>query len=198
MNRTLAMAIVIGAGLSAAIVGAEPPAATAQTQPAEKGVPAVGDMAEDFALPTVDGKDVKLSDQLKAGTTIVVFLRGWPGYQCPLCTRQVGELIERAGDIKEAGASVILIYPGPADKLREHAKEFLKGKPLPAPLTLVADGDMKVVSKWRLRWDAPGETAYPSTFVIDKTSKIRWAKVSKGHGGRASAAEVIDAVKAAK
>lgn len=160
--------------------------------------PAVGDKAEDFTLQTLEKKDVKLSERLKDGPAVVVFLRGWPGYQCPLCTRQFGELLSRASDLKATGASVIANYPGPADKLREHAKEFLGGKEPPAPITLVTDEDMKVVKQWNLRWEASGETAYPSTFVVDKGGVVRWAKVSKAHGGRSSAQEVIDAVKGLK
>lgn len=46
-----------------------------------------------------------------------------------------------------------------------------------------------------LRWDAPDETAYPSTFVIDETRSVRFAKVSRTHGGRTKAAAVLAEVK---
>ena len=38
------------------------------------------------------------------------------------------------------------------------------------------------------------ETAYPSTFVIDRKGKVRYSLVSKNHGGRASAADVLTAL----
>jgi len=47
---------------------------------------------------------------------------------------------------------------------------------------------------WNLRWEAPQETAYPSTFVIDKEGKIRFAKVSKSHGGRTKSGEILKVV----
>jgi len=45
-----------------------------------------------------------------------------------------------------------------------------------------------------LRWNAPNETAYPSTYVVDKQGKIVFAKTSKSHGGRASADEILKAL----
>ena len=47
---------------------------------------------------------------------------------------------------------------------------------------------------WVFVWDAPRETAYPSTFVIDQGGVIRFAKVSKSHGGRAATGEVLKAL----
>lgn len=192
------LAVVWGGVL--AIRAIEPAIAAAATaeKPAEQKEPAVGDKAKDFTLKTLDAKDVTLAERLKRGPAVVVFLRGYPGYQCPLCTRQVGELMSKAKEIDATGAGVVLIYPGSEEKLKEHAKEFLGGKELPAPLTLVTDEDMKVVKEWNLRWDAKNETAYPSAFVVDKGGVIRFGKISKGHGGRASAQEIIDAIKAMK
>ena len=45
-----------------------------------------------------------------------------------------------------------------------------------------------------LRWEAKNETAYPSTFVIEKTGKVRFSHVSKGHGDRVSAADAVRVV----
>ena len=45
-----------------------------------------------------------------------------------------------------------------------------------------------------LRWDAPHETAYPSTFLIDRQGVIFFSKIVKEHGGRTTAAEILDAL----
>jgi thioredoxin-dependent peroxiredoxin len=127
---------------------------------------------------------------------VLVVLRGYPGYQCPLCTKQVGELIGKADDFKKAGAQVVLVYPGPADKLKEHAAEFVKGKDYPAHFTLLLDPDYSFTEEYNLRWDAKGETAYPSTFVLDGKRKVTFAKVSVQHGDRAKVADVLKAVAA--
>ena len=80
---------------------------------------------------------------------------------------------------------------GPADRLNEHAKEFFKDKELSDVFRLLVDPDFKFTDAYGLRWNAPHETAYPSTFVIDRQNVVRFAKVSKSHGDRASTVEVV-------
>ena len=88
----------------------------------------------------------------------------------------------------EAGVRVLLVYPGPGEKLDERAKEFLTDKQLPENFDLVLDPDYAFTNSYGLRWDAPKETAYPSTFLLDQQGKVFFAKVSKSHGGRTNAA----------
>ena len=156
--------------------------------------PRVGDTAADFELNALGGGKVKLSQLTRRGTVVLVQLRGFPGYQCPLCTMQVGELMSNANQFAAAKAQVILVYPGPADGLKAHADEFVKGKTMPKNFTLVLDPDYAVVNKYGLRWDAPNETAYPSTFVIDRKGKIVFAKVSQSHGDRAKTSDILAAL----
>ena len=67
------------------------------------------------------------------------------------------------------GVQVLLVYPGPPADLDQRAKEFLaKQNELPANLHLVIDPDYKFTNQYGLRWDAPKETAYPTTFLIDR------------------------------
>jgi peroxiredoxin len=154
--------------------------------------PMVGDMAADHVLMDVDGNSVRLSDQLKKGPVVVVVLRGWPGYQCPFCTAQFGDLLGHAGDFKAAQASVLLVYPGPSDGLREHAAKFRKDRQLPDHFRLLVDPDYAFAAAHGLRWDAPRETVYPATFVLDREGIIRFAHVSHEHGGRVMAQEIIE------
>ena len=156
--------------------------------------PQVDEKAPDFTLRTLDRKPVQLSKQLANGPVVIVVLRGWPGYQCPICTTQVGEFLARAAQLKAAKAHVILVYPGPAEDLADHAQEFVSGSELPANFSFVTDPGFEFTIRYGLRWDAPRETAYPSTFVIDRKGIVRFAKVSKSHGDRANAKEVLAAV----
>jgi peroxiredoxin len=158
--------------------------------------PKVGGKAPEMTLDTLDGTSVSLSDLRQAGPVVVIELRGWVGYQCPLCTRQVGEFIGRASDLRKAGATVVLVYPGPPDRLKDHASDFIAGKSLPDNFRLVTDPGLKFVKDWGLRWDKAGETAYPATFVVDADGIVRFAKVSHSHGERATAKEVMAAIPA--
>jgi peroxiredoxin len=165
---------------------------------AEPAAPKVGDKVPDFTLADGGGKSVSLSKLTSAAPVTLVVLRGYPGYQCPICSMQVADLVKHADELKSAGAEVVLVYPGPPKDLGQRAKEFMKGRSLPENFSFVTDPDYKFTESYGLRWDAPRETAYPSTFVIDKEGVVRYAKISKTHGGRAKTDEVLKALSAGK
>jgi peroxiredoxin len=89
---------------------------------------------------------------------------------------------------------VVLVYPGPPQDLGAKANEFLADKKLPENFDLVLDQGYEFTNMYGLRWDAPHETAYPSTFLIDRQGVIFFSKIVKEHGGRTTAAEILDAL----
>jgi len=103
----------------------------------------------------------------------------------------VADLIAHAKEIEKTGARVLLVYPGPSEKLQEHAEEFRRGKGIPESFYFVIDPDYKFTNEYGLRWDAPRETAYPSSFVIDRDGIVKFADISKTHGGRVAATTVV-------
>jgi peroxiredoxin len=189
--RNLGLAAACLLGLAVPAVPAQP--STADAEPSQ---PTVGDEAKDFELENLAGKSVKLSESTKNGPVVLVVLRGYPGYQCPLCTQQVAQFVTRAQEFRDKRATVLLVYPGPATGLKLHADEFVNGKSLPENFQLLLDPDFKFTKSYHLRWDVARETAYPATFVIDMDRKVRLAKVSKSHGDRAQVADVLKALPA--
>ncbi len=163
-------------------------------QSAAANPPVVGDKAPDFTLATIQGNKVRLSELTAKSPVVLVVLRGFPGYQCPLCNQQVHSYLKQAQEFANAGARIVLVYPGPAENLESRATEFLKDKKLPDNFELLLDPDYEFTNLYGLRWDAPKETAYPSTFLIDQKGTVFFAKISKTHGGRASATELIEAL----
>jgi peroxiredoxin Q/BCP len=138
---------------------------------------------------------VTLAREEGSGPVVLVVLRGYPGYQCPYCVRQVHDFIEHAAEFAAKHAEVLLVYPGPPAELDQKAKEFLaKQAELPPNVKLVIDPDYGMTNKYGLRWDAPKETAYPSTFILDRKGVVVFEKISKEHGGRTSAADVLGAM----
>lgn len=127
---------------------------------------------------------------------VLVVLRGYPSYQCPICGRQVTELRAKAAELAAAGARVVLVYPGPSVGLQARAREFLADARLPENFSLLIDPDYTFTKAYKLRWEAPQETAYPSTFVIGGDGVVRYAKVSTSHGGRAPVEEILEALAA--
>jgi peroxiredoxin len=156
-----------------------------------KGNVGVGDKALNFSLNTVQGQPVELDKMYKSRPVVLVVLRGWPGYQCPICTQQVGGLVADAGKFAELGAAVLMVYPGPSEQLQEHAREFSEDFEFADNFYFVLDPDYTMINLYGLRWDAPNETAFPSTFVIDKKGKIVFSKVSSTHGDRAINGEIF-------
>ena len=155
--------------------------------------PAVGAKAPDFTLSTPTGGAVWMSRVQRGHDLVLVVLRGFPGYQCPYCVRQVHDFIDHASEFKAKNARVLLVYPGPPADLDQHAKEFLaKQAELPSNVFLVTDPDYKVTNQYGLRWDAPHETAYPSTFILDRRGVIVFEKISHAHGDRLSAQEALE------
>ncbi len=181
--------------ISAALAFAATAAQAQSSGDSERSAPPkVGDRAPDFELLALGGDKVRLSTIAKHGPVAVVVLRGYPGYQCPVCSRQVRQFAERGKQFEDAGAEVLMIYPGPAHDLQKRAAEFAQGRDLPKNFHLLLDPDYEFTNAWHLRWNAPRETAYPSTFVVDTDRMIRFAKISKSHGGRAAANEVLGAL----
>jgi thioredoxin-dependent peroxiredoxin len=158
--------------------------------------PKVGDTAADFELASVTGDKVKLSKVAESGPVVLIVLRGYPGYQCPACNQQVGQFVAQAAKFRAAGAKVLLVYPGPSQKLGQRAEEFLAGKTLPEGFQMLLDPDYTFTRAYHLRWNAPKETAYPSTFVIQPDRKITFARISETHGGRTKVDEVLKALPA--
>ena len=157
--------------------------------------PKLGEKAPDFTLSTLDDQTIRLGDLTANGKVVLVLLRGWPGYQCPLCTQQVHDYIAAAPGFAKAEAHVVMVYPGLVGDLKAHAKDFLSNKDWPKDFTFVIDPDFSMVNAYGLRWNAPNETSYPSTFVLDRKGVIRFEKISHNHGDRTKATDILEQLK---
>lgn len=159
--------------------------------------PEEGSKIGEITGTTINGADFKLSKLVAKGSVVIVMLRGFPGYQCPVCSTQVAGYIAKAEEFeKQRNTPVVFIYPGKVNNLKMRAKEFtapLEEKvDLPSNLIFLLDQDFKITNQLNLRWDKPEETAYPAAFVIDHDGYIQFAKVSDNHGDRATADEILE------
>ena len=186
--RTLKLAVVFVSLMVAVICGAS--SLSAQAAP-----PKVGDKAPDFTLAQIDGRKLTLSTELTAGPVVLIVGRGWVGYQCPFCNRQFNDFVKAAAEIEATGARVIWVYPGATEGIQDRANEFAKDRTFPPVFRFVLDPGYAFTLRYGLRWDAPKESAYPSTFVLDRQGIVRYALISKTHDGRATAADVLTELK---
>lgn len=165
----------------------------AESKPRSKPLE-VGDKADDFTLQTLGDKEFALYEHLKEGPVVLLVLRGYPGYQCPICSRQVGDYLAHADKFAELNAQVVMVYPGPSEELQARAKEFLGDRDLPENFLFLLDPDYKFTNQYALRWDEPRETSYPSTFVLDQEGNVKLAVVSHTHRGRTKASDSLKAL----
>ena len=187
-SPAIAVAVLV-AGLTSVVLGHQSTSVATKT-----GIPKEGQKAPDFSLVALDGATVRLASEITRGPVVLVVLRGWPGYQCPFCTRQFGEYMAMAADIEATGAHVLFVYPGPSDGLKEHAEALTKTASLPTGYRVLLDPDYTFTRSYDLRWNAPNETAYPSTFIVDSHGTITFARVSRTHGDRVPVSEVLAAL----
>ncbi len=155
-------------------------------------MPATGEIAKDFTLKTVNNEPVNLKELLKKQPVILLVLRGWPGYQCPICTKQVGGFVASSDEFAKRKVSVLMVYPGPSQELINHANEFKEDFSFPTDFYFTIDPDYSMVNLYGLRWEADRETAYPSTFIIRQDGKIVYSKISHTHGGRSTVEELLE------
>lgn len=161
--------------------------------------PIDGERAPEFALVSVDGKTVRLSEMISEGPVALIGLRGYRGYQCSFCNRQVQDFIRNSQGFADADIQILMVYPGPAQDLGSKANEFLADKKLLDDFELLLDPGYQFTNLYGLRWDSPHETAYPSTFLINgESGVIFFNKIVKEYADRMTAADVLSAVPKAK
>jgi peroxiredoxin len=145
---------------------------------------------------TGDGEVIDLASAPGRERSLVVFMRGFPGYVCTYCTRQTAELVRRLDDIRATNAELFIVYPGPADaipRFLDAVRRFMKTAPtarIPVPILL--DVDLKAVEAVGIKH----KLSYPSTFLLDAQGTVRYAYIGKGPTDRPAIDDVLSAIRA--
>ncbi len=154
----------------------------------------VGQRAIDFELPIVNGDGyLSLSDTYKGGPTVVIFLRGYPGYQCPICLDGKSTRWSTAPKCShQAAHRVVLVYPGQTRDSSASRRFHGSRGDCPSRWSSLRDDDHESrESVGRAMEFNPRETAYPATFVLDRYGRVAWKKVSRSHAERSSVEEIL-------
>ena len=152
----------------------------AASVPSVAATPSVGQRAPDFTLNALDGSTLSLNKLAASGRVVIVVLRGYPGYQDPFSQQQFQGYQQAAGQFAALGTQVLLVYPGTSGKnLSLDAAELVGSQPLPANVHLVLDPDYTFTNLYGVRWNAPNQTAYPSTFLINSDHAVVFAHVGQ-------------------
>ncbi len=146
----------------------------------------VGDVAPDFTLKDLEGKEWKLSD--RRGKVVVLLF--YPGDDTPICTKQLCSVRDNWEKYTETGAEVVGIS---TDSVESH-KKFASKYSL--PLRLLSDEEGKVIKKYGMQSWIPGLSAR-GVVVIDKNGKIAYYKVEPLSLFRPKDEEIIQAIRIA-
>ena len=120
--------------------------------------PEVGYMAPDFALPSLDGNTVRLSDFRGKKA---IFLNFWATW-CPPCRLEMPTMEKAYQEYKSQGLEILAVSVDAGQK--SVVKNFLQEFKLTFPALL--DPDMEVLRLYRM-------FSLPATFLIDKQGIIR-------------------------
>ncbi|WP_435693381.1 peroxiredoxin-like family protein [Rubritalea sp.] len=172
----------------------------------------VGDTAPDFTLKNAVGKDVTLSTLLTDGPVILTWYRGsW----CPYCNIALRNYQENLGAFKEAGAQFVALSPElPDQSLPTKEKHALEFEVLTDQNSDVAKkfGIVFSMTKWvedamrdyadlkKYNGDKYDDTTLPlsATYIIQPNGEISYAFLDAEYRNRATADQILAALKKSK
>ena len=123
-----------------------------------------------------DGTKIRMADYVGKKNVILVFTEGFNGMICPFCQTQTSRLVANYEKFQQRDCEIIVVYPGPEEKLEEFIEAALKTEKeqvddVPFPIAL--DRDFRATDFF----DIHSKHAHPSTYLIDKQGNVKFAYV---------------------
>lgn len=142
---------------------------------------------DDLNLTFVDtkGNKVALDDFRGRKNVVLVFTRGFTGQICPFCTAQTSRLLTNYPEFSRRNTEVLAVFPGQKSRVVDflnavHAQD--KSGPAEPPFPVLLDEELAAVDRLGIRSDL----AKPSTYILDKEGRVRFAYVGAHVGDRPS------------
>lgn len=123
---------------------------------------------------------------------VLIVLRGFVREVCIYCATQTKAVDNSYAEFEDRGVEVAVVYPGDEGRMDTFLKSFetealLNGEP---QMPVLYDPDSTLVTEMGIE----SELAIPSTFILDREGKIRYAYVGTEIDDRPSVKEVLTAL----
>lgn len=151
-------------------------------------VPRIHSPAPDFTLPDISGKKVNLSNFKDKKNVILTFYRGWVGYWCSNCKRQLVQLMKDYDKLTKYDAELVLISPSDEKKTKEFLNILEKESSSKVSFPVLIDSGHKVVELYKVT----GNKAIPSVFIIDKKGTLRFKYIGQDVSDRPTTEHLIE------
>jgi peroxiredoxin len=122
--------------------------------------PAVGQPAPDFALPDLEGRIFRLSEQ-RGKVVLINFWASW----CPPCVEEMPSLLKLHQELEGQGLEVVAVS---VDDTLDIIKEFKQEHGL--SFTILHDEGAKVSHQYQT-------FMYPESYVVDVEGILKWKVV---------------------
>ena len=139
------------------------------------------------------GKEVKLAEMMNRKYLVLVVTRGWYGGVCFYCASQTSRWARRYDELDPYDAQLAVIFPtetqADASKLDELNKRIKTGE-IPnddIPFPILLDINLAGVDQLGIR----AELAKPSTYIIDRQGRVRFAYVGESIADRPTVDSVL-------
>lgn len=149
----------------------------------------VADGTLDLTLVDQAGQPYKLSQFKGQKNVVLVITRGFSGSVCPFCSAQTSRLVANYKQFQRRDAEVLLVFPGPAKHLPQFlrsVKEYADNTEVPFPILL--DENLAATEQLGIK----GMLAKPSTYILDKEGRVRFAYVGATTTDRPSVKAMLD------
>lgn len=152
--------------------------------PTDLGRVVAGSMAPDFELPSAAGGNLKLSN-LRGKNVVLVFYRG---YWCPYCVKQLVELQSLIPPSHRGDTPVVAVSPDAPDEIKRIIPIVTERTGSQFLIALLSDAHARTIDRYGLRNEEAAKEGtnlpYPTTYVIDKTGRVRWKFTEKNQAVR--------------
>lgn len=148
----------------------------------------------DLRFTDKQGNPVQLAEVMTQDYLVLVVTRGWYGGVCFYCASQTSRWARRYEELDPYNAQLVVIFPTETDEEAEKLSELnkrIKGGEIPnddIPFPILLDINLTGVDQLGIR----AELAKPSTYIIDREGRVRFAYVGESIADRPTVDSVLN------